>query len=55
MRIGSVIMNSTTYSMKMSATIFIPRNIQNKNIKYRIARKARGIVVIPGSRKILYK
>lgn len=48
-------MNSGTYSMKTSAMMFIPRNIQNKKIKYRIAKKARGIVVIPGSRTKLYK
>ena len=50
-----MILYSTTYSIKMSAMMFIPRNIQNSAIKYRIAKKARGIVVKPGRKTKLYK
>ena len=38
-----------TYAMKISAIMFIPRNIQKSETQYKIASKARGIVDIPGS------
>ena len=37
-----------TYSIKMSAMMFIPRNIQMSQNKYMTARKGRDNVVMPG-------
>ena len=36
--------------MKMSAMMFIPRNIHKRVQRYRMARKARLRVVMPGNR-----
>lgn len=44
-----------TYFMKMSAIIFIPRNIQKRVTRYRMAKKGRDKVVIPGRRTQLQK
>ena len=41
--------------MKMSAIMFMPRNIQKSQNKYMMARAARGITVIPGKKMKLYK
>ena len=40
----------TTYPMKMSAMIFMPRNIQKSHSKYITARKGLDIVVMPGKK-----
>ena len=39
-----------TYSMKTSAMMFIPRNIQRSVTRYRMARNGRLRVVMPGSK-----
>ena len=41
--------------MKMSATMFIPRNIQMRETRYIIASMAGDIVEIPGKRAQLFQ
>ena len=41
---------SVTYSMKISAIMFMPKNIQMSQNRYMTARNGRDIVVIPGKK-----
>ena len=43
----------STYFIKMSATMFIPRNIHSRKTKYKTARNGLLSVVIPGKRNPL--
>ena len=46
---------SSTYVMKMSATMFIPRNIQMRETRYIIASMTGDIVEIPGKSTQLFQ